>query len=168
MLFIKFDANINLYFHRRNRFTIPPPRAFDSPIIHQQPISLVFRAGEIFNSANPQRGFVFPPSAQPSPGNTTLYFPSSLPPSGSRPDSSAPDPCQPSTSEQTQSSSKKKKWTDQETRYLIDISQDNFPISKRKNAAVWEAIAKTLNKKLKDEGLTTFRSGSQCKTRMNS
>ena len=54
-------------------------------------------------------------------------------------------------------------WTDAEIRFLIEIWKEHHPISKRNNSAVWEAVAKELNRILREQGLTTVRTASQCK-----
>ncbi|XP_022806343.1 uncharacterized protein LOC111343433 [Stylophora pistillata] len=57
-------------------------------------------------------------------------------------------------------------WSDAETRFLLDLWRDSFPISKRRNGAAWESITKKLNGVLKEQGISTFRTGAQCKARM--
>ena len=54
-------------------------------------------------------------------------------------------------------------WTDAEIRFLIEIWKEHHPISKRNNSAVWEAVAKELNRILREQGLTTVCTASQCK-----
>ena len=54
-------------------------------------------------------------------------------------------------------------WTDAEIRFLIEIWKEHHPISKRNNSAVWEAVAKELNRILREQGLTIVRTASQCK-----
>ena len=41
-----------------------------------------------------------------------------------------------------------------------------MPISKHRNSNAWETVAKQLTKMLKEHGMSAYRSGSQCKTRM--
>ena len=46
-------------------------------------------------------------------------------------------------------------WSDAETRFLLEIWRENFPISpisKRRNSGAWDAIAKELNGILKEQG----------------
>ena len=57
-------------------------------------------------------------------------------------------------------------WSDAEIRFLIAIWKDHHPISKRHNSAVWESIAKQLNKLLKEQGLTSICTASQCKAKI--
>ena len=52
-------------------------------------------------------------------------------------------------------------WWDAEIRSLIAIWKDHHPISKRHNSA-----AKQLNKLLKEQGLTSIRTASQCKAKI--
>ncbi|KAK3741556.1 hypothetical protein QZH41_002939 [Actinostola sp. cb2023] len=59
-----------------------------------------------------------------------------------------------------------KKWSDAETRFILEIWRDNFPISKRRNSGAWDSIAKQLNKVLTEQGTNTYRNGAQCKARM--
>jgi len=54
-------------------------------------------------------------------------------------------------------------WMDAEIRFLIEIWKEHHPISKRNNSPVWEAVAKELNWILREQGLTTVRTASQCK-----
>lgn len=54
-------------------------------------------------------------------------------------------------------------WTDMETRYLLQLWRDNFPISKKRNSTVWDAITKKLNSIFKDQGIPSYRTGTQCK-----
>ena len=57
-------------------------------------------------------------------------------------------------------------WTDAETSYLLELWRDNFPISKKRNSTVWDAIAKKLNSIFKDQGIPSYRTGTQCKARI--
>lgn len=57
-------------------------------------------------------------------------------------------------------------WSDAEIRFLIATWKDHQPLSKRHNSAVWESIAKQLNKLLKEQGLTSIRTASQCKAKI--
>ena len=57
-------------------------------------------------------------------------------------------------------------WTDAETSYLLELWMDNFPISKKRNSTVWDAIAKKLNSIFKDKGIPSYRTGTQCKARI--
>ncbi|CAH3044259.1 unnamed protein product, partial [Pocillopora meandrina] len=54
-------------------------------------------------------------------------------------------------------------WTDMETRYLLELWRDNFPISKKRNSTEWDAIAKKLNSTFKDQGIPCYCTGTQCK-----
>ena len=56
-------------------------------------------------------------------------------------------------------------WTVSETRYLLELWRDNFPISKKRNTTVWDAIAEKLNSTFKDQGIPSYRAGAQCKAR---
>ena len=49
------------------------------------------------------------------------------------------------------------------SRYLLELWRDNFPISKKRNSTVWDAIAKKLNSIFKDQGIPSYRTGTQCK-----
>ena len=53
-----------------------------------------------------------------------------------------------------------KNWSDAETRFLLEIWRENYPISKRRNSGVWDSIATQLNKALLDQGLNSFRTGT--------
>ncbi|XP_068695949.1 myb/SANT-like DNA-binding domain-containing protein 1 [Montipora foliosa] len=59
-------------------------------------------------------------------------------------------------------------WSDAETRFLLQLWRDSFPISKRRNGAAWDSIAKKLNGVLNEQGISTFRTGTQCKAQMKS
>lgn len=50
----------------------------------------------------------------------------------------------------------------------MELWRDNFPISKRRNSTIWDDISKKLNKILRDQGLSNFRTGLQCKARIKS
>ena len=52
------------------------------------------------------------------------------------------------------------------SRYLLELWRDNFPISKKRNSTVWDAIAKKLNYIFKDQGIPSYRTGTQCKARI--
>lgn len=54
-------------------------------------------------------------------------------------------------------------WTDVETRYLLELWRDNFPISKERNSTEWDAITKKLNSTFKDQGIPCYCTGTQCK-----
>ena len=58
------------------------------------------------------------------------------------------------------------KWTDAETRYLLELWRDNFPISKKRNSTVWDAIAKKLNFIFKDKEIPSYRTATQCEVRI--
>ena len=62
--------------------------------------------------------------------------------------------------------SRARNWMDIEIRYLLTVWKDHFPVSKRNNSSAWENIAKELNQLLKDQGLSSFRTGSQCKSKI--
>lgn len=53
--------------------------------------------------------------------------------------------------------------TDADTRYLLELWRDNFPIIKKRNTTVWDAIAKKLNSIVEDQGIPSYRTGTQCK-----
>ena len=57
-------------------------------------------------------------------------------------------------------------WTDAETWYLLELWRDNIPISKKRNSTVRDAIAKKLNSIFKDQGIPSYRTGTQCKARI--
>ena len=61
--------------------------------------------------------------------------------------------------------SRSPKRSDAEIRFLIATWKDHHPISKRHNAAVWESIAKQLNSLLREQGITSIRTASQCKSK---
>ena len=44
--------------------------------------------------------------------------------------------------------------------------RDDFPISKKRNSTVWDAIVKKLNSIFKDQGIPSYRTGTQCKARI--
>lgn len=74
-----------------------------------------------------------------------------------------------STSEESSASKDRGRapnWSDAETRFLLELWKEKFPISKRRNGNAWDAIAKQLNRLLKENGLSSFRSGAQCKSRV--
>ena len=50
-------------------------------------------------------------------------------------------------------------------RYVSSLKY-HHPISKRNNSAIWEAVAKELNRILREQGLTTVRTVSQCKSKI--
>lgn len=55
-----------------------------------------------------------------------------------------------------------------ETRYLLELWRDNFPISKKRNSTVWDAITKKLNSIFKDQGIPSYCTGTQCKAHIKS
>ena len=57
-------------------------------------------------------------------------------------------------------------WSDAETRFLLEIWRDSFPISRRRNSGAWDTIAKKLNNILKEQKISSFRTGVQCKARI--
>ena len=57
-------------------------------------------------------------------------------------------------------------WSDAETRFLLELWRDSFPISERRNGAAWDSIVKKLNGVLKEHGISTFHTGAQCKAQM--
>ena len=57
-------------------------------------------------------------------------------------------------------------WLDAEIRFLIETWKDHHPISKRKNSAVWESIARELNSLLREQGLVSIRTAAQCKSKI--
>lgn len=57
-------------------------------------------------------------------------------------------------------------WSDAETRFLLEIWRDSFPISRRRNSGAWDTIAKKLNNILKGQKISSFRTGVQCKARI--
>lgn len=140
------------------------------------PRPLLFRPGQYFgyNSTVTQPTFNFDPDPSRN-RNTTLYFPASQPPSlPSHNTTLYFPPSKPSTSEisqdigedSTPTSSRGKNWSDQETRFLLDLWRDQYPVSKKRNAVIWDTISKDLNKQLKEHGINSFRSGPQCKARI--
>ena len=44
--------------------------------------------------------------------------------------------------------------------------RDDFPISKKRNSTVCDAIVKKLNSIFKDQGIPSYRTGTQCKSRI--
>ena len=59
------------------------------------------------------------------------------------------------------------RWTDAETSYWLELWRDNFPISKKRNSTVWDALAKKLKSIFKDnKGIPSYRTGMQCKARI--
>ena len=57
-------------------------------------------------------------------------------------------------------------WSDAETRFLLETWRDSFPISRRRNSGAWDTIAKKLNNILKEQKISSFRTGVQCKARI--
>ena len=57
-------------------------------------------------------------------------------------------------------------WSDAETRFLLEIWRDSFPISRRRNSGAWDTIAKKLNNILKEQIISSFRTGVRCKARI--
>ena len=57
-------------------------------------------------------------------------------------------------------------WLDAETRFLLEIWRDSFPISRRRNNGAWDTIAKKLNNILKGQKISSFRTGVHCKSRI--
>ena len=69
--------------------------------------------------------------------------------------------------EEKQSIGGRSRWTDPETRYLLAIWADRYETLKRsRNAKEWKEVAKQLNQQLQEQGITKYRSGEQCRTRM--
>ena len=56
--------------------------------------------------------------------------------------------------------------SDAETRFLLEICRDSFPISRRRNSGAWDTIAKALNNILEEQKISSFRAGVQCKARI--
>ena len=56
--------------------------------------------------------------------------------------------------------------SDAETRFLLEIWRDSFPISRRRSSGAWDTIAKKLNNILKEQKISIFRTGVQCKARI--
>lgn len=98
----------------------------------------------------------------PNPNSTALYFPASTPPTQQEQQKSV-DNSQAVAVPVPKTRSPN--WTDAETRHLLDLWRENYPISKRRNSSVWESIAKNLNQRLKADGQSNFRTGQQCKSR---
>ena len=131
------------------RFTIPPAQ-IDCPVPRPGPY--------LFQSAGVQHQF------NQSPLQFMLHRPHVSPatsPEGSSESSSIGDMSQPGSSR-----NRCPNWSDAETRFLLELWRDSFPISKRRNGAAWDSIAKKLNGVLKEQGISTFRTGAQCKARM--
>lgn len=57
-------------------------------------------------------------------------------------------------------------WSDAEIHFLIATWKDHHPISKRRNTAVWESIVKQLNSLLREQGITSICTASQCKSKI--
>ena len=57
-------------------------------------------------------------------------------------------------------------WSDAETRFLLEIWRDSFPISRKRNSGAWDTIAKKLNNILKEQKISSFRTSVQCKARI--
>ena len=47
-------------------------------------------------------------------------------------------------------------WSDAETRFLLEIWRDTFPISRRRNSGAWNTIVKKLNNILKEKKIQAF------------
>ena len=56
--------------------------------------------------------------------------------------------------------------SDAETRFLLEIWRDSFPISRKRNSGAWDTIAKKLNNILKEQKIRGFRTSVQCKARI--
>ncbi len=116
----------------------------------------------------------FPPQPQPgllrpdSPAQPGIFGPASPAQSG-RPEPNSPSATATTIEVQEENNvgkSRSPNWTDAEIRFLIAIWKDHHPISKRNNSAAWEAVAKELNQILREQGLTTVRTASQCKAKI--
>ena len=57
-------------------------------------------------------------------------------------------------------------WSNAETRFFLEIWRDSFPISRRRNSGAWDTIAKKLNNILKEQKISSFCTGVQCKARI--
>ena len=57
-------------------------------------------------------------------------------------------------------------WSDAETRFLLEIWRNSFSISSRRNTGAWDTIAKKLNNIPKEQKISSFRTGVQCKARI--
>ena len=157
---------------------------------HNKPCMLINMADELQNTSQFFRHFTVPSNpldAQvPCPGPYLFYsidmqnqFPyyrqpavlpyqvpmphaspsmSSLPSSKSKSTKNEENP-QPGATKRNHGSN----WTDMETRYLLELWRDNFPISKKRNSTEWDAIAKKLNSTFKDQGIPCYCTGTQCK-----
>lgn len=145
-------------FYYRNRWVIPPPASLDSETHHIPGNTMLWQP-------------ITPGHyAQPGPSGST--FMTAAPYNGTPIAQRAEDvnrPSTPNAAEQDSSRSKKRasNWGDAETRYLISVWKNHYPVSKRHNSKEWASIAKELNAMLQAQGLNGYRSGEQCKARMN-
>ena len=131
------------------RFTIPPA-LLESPIPWPGPY--------LFPGTAVQNQF---PHYSPSP-IVPLQF-TNASPSTSTVSSSESSPKE---QQNEQNRNRCPNWSDAETRFLLELWRDSFPITKRRNSAVWDSIANKLNSLLKDQGISRFRTGTQCKARI--
>ena len=131
------------------RFTIPPAQ-IDCPV--PQPGPYLFQSTGVQHQFNqsPLQFMQHPPHASPATS-----------PEGSSESSSINNMSQPGSSR-----NRCLNWSDTETRFLLELWRDSFPISKRRNGAAWDSIVKKLNGVLKEQGISTLRTGAQCKARM--
>ena len=131
------------------RFTIPPAQ-IDCPV--PRPGPYLFQRVGVKHQFNQSPLQFMPHRPHVSPATS---------PEGSSESSSIDDMSQPGSSR-----NRCPNWSDAETRFLLELWRDSFPISKRRNGAAWDSIAKKLNGVLKEQGISTFRTGTQCKARM--
>ena len=131
------------------RCTIPPAQ-IDCPV--PRPGPYLFQSAGVHNQFNQSPLQFMPHRPHVSPATN---------PERSSESSSIDDMSQPGSSR-----NRCPNWSDAETRFLLESWTDSFPISKRGNGAAWDSIAKKLNGVLKEQGISTFRTGAQCKARM--
>lgn len=183
------DWFVFLYLFNRHHFTNPPPTALDSPSTSQGPFLF---PSYYLNPPQVRASSLTFPAAPPRP--TTLYFRTRTPPrapstsftgsftadttwhgpdtlpftSSSNTPLTSQDSASPILSGEASSCSKSrgKNWSDAETRFLLEIWRDSYPISKRRNSGSWDSIATKLNKNLVEQGITMFLSGTRCKARI--
>ena len=135
--------------HRFYWLTIPPAE-IDCPVPRPGPY--------LFQSAGVEHQFHQSP-LQFMPHRP--HVPPAKSPEGSSESSSIDDMSQPGSSR-----NRCPNWSDAETRFLLELWRDSFPISKRRKGVAWDSVAKKLNGVLKEQGISTFRTGVQCKAQM--
>lgn len=124
------------------RFTIPP-----DPLDAQIP-----RPGPyLFHSVGMLNQF-------PHYGNQQFFYTKSPPSS----ESESEENPQPGATNRNRGSN----WTDAEARDLLELWRDNFPISKKRNCTVCNAVAKKLNSIFKDQGIPSYCTGTLCRARI--